>query len=70
MVEYGFETGTHKCSAKYCLDKGTFKDIDSAFQKADKFVGKLKDSSITAYHKASCHPFFKEHVTPKVEWFW
>lgn len=71
MVEYGFEAGTGVCSQKYCLNKKAFKDLDEVVSKAEKFGTKLKDSSITAYRKArDCHPFFKEQVTPKVEWIW
>lgn len=69
MVEYGFETGTNKCAAKYCLNKQAIKDFDDVMAKAGRFGTKLRDSSIYALRKASCHPKFEEYA-PKVEWFW
>lgn len=70
MVEYGFEVGSGKCSGKYCLNHKTIKDFDDIMNKATKFGTKLRDSSIYAYRKASCHPTIKEHVAPRVEWVW
>ena len=56
LVEYGFETGTNKCPGKYCLNKQSIKDFDDYMNKLTTFGTKLKDSSIYAFRRASCHP--------------
>ena len=65
-MEYGFQTNSTDCNAKYCLDRSKFKDLNDMFDRANLFGSKLKDSSIHAYRRARCHPDFKEQVTPKV----
>ena len=55
-MEYGFQTNSTDCDAKYCLDKNKLKDINFMFDKANVFGNKLKDSSIHAYRRARCHP--------------
>ena len=56
LVEYGFETGTNNCGAKYCLNKQAIKDFDDVMTKAGRFGTKLRDSSVYALRKARCHP--------------
>ena len=56
IMEYGFQTNSTDCDAKYCLDKNKLKDINFMFDKANVFGNKLKDSSIHAYRRARCHP--------------
>lgn len=70
MIEYGFESKTGSCGHKYCIDKQQFKEFDSMMKKSEVFGQRLKDSTITAYRRASCHPEFKKNVTPKVEFIW
>ena len=68
-MEYGFETGTNKCAGKFCLNRQAIKNFDDAMTKATTFGTKLRDSSIYAYRRASCHPEMREKM-PTVQWFW
>ena len=69
-MDYGFEIKSERCGGKTCFNKDKIRDIDDMFNKANKLTDKRKDSSITAYRRASCHPYMKENVVPKVEYFW
>ena len=74
MVEYGFvesgSTADAACSAKYCIDKQKFKDLDATLNRATLFGERLRNSTVYAFRRARCSPEFEKTVTPTVQWVW
>ena len=63
LEEYGFDLRSAVCGGQ-CQSYAEYK------MKGDEHISRMTAKGIEMYRKASCHPFMKEHVVPKVEFIW